>query len=150
VSAPAVADLALVARAIDRDGDVLLDLPVSWVVEAGPPTVARPADGNGITPTVVVAVDPDEVRGEELAAGIVGAALEQLADPVVVRVRCLADDVEVVVAHRHGGADVTTVERHHCLGTRGRWVVACTVADRDLVDSWEFAQQVVGSLAVGS
>ena len=150
MSAPAVADLALVARAVDRDGDVLLDLPVSWVVEVGPPTVARPADANGMTPTVVVAVDPDEMRGDELAAGIVGAALERLADPLVVDVRCLEDDVEVVVAHRHGGADVTTVERHRCLGVRGRWVVACTVADRDLVDSWRLAHQVVGSLAVRS
>ena len=150
MSAPAVADLALVARAVDRDGDVLLDLPISWVVEVGPPTVARPADGSRMTPTVVVAVDPDEMRGDELAAGIVGAALERLADPLVVGVRCLTDDVEVVVAHRHRGADVTTVERHHCLGARGRWVVACTVADRDLVDSWGFAQQVVGSLAVRS
>ena len=141
---------ALAARAVDASGEVVVDLPAGWVVEVGPPTVARPAGWSGVAPAVVVAVEPDVVRGDELAAAVVEAALARLADPVVVEVRCRGDDVEIVVAHRHWGVDVTTVERHRCLGPRGRWVVSCSVPDADLAGWAGAAPRIVASLAVRS
>jgi hypothetical protein len=145
-----VAELALAPRAVDRNGHVLVDLPASWVVEVGPPTVAHPPEWSGGAPCVVVAVEVDELAGDELAARVVAAAVERLADPVLVDLRGVGDGVEVVVGHRHWGADVTTVERHHCLGSRGRWVVSCSVADGDLAAGWSLASRVVASLAVRS
>ena len=146
----AIAGPAWAARAVDAAGDVVVDLPGDWVVEVGPPTVARPAGWSGVAPAVVVVVEPDVVRGDDLAAAVVGAALARLGDPVVVDVRCPGDDVEIVVAHRHWGVDVTTVERHRCLGPRGRWIVSCSVPDTDLAGWAGAAQRIVASLAVVS
>jgi len=143
----AVAEIELVARAVDRDGGVFVDVPAAWVVEVGPPAVARPAESVGVAPAVVVGLEAGGMGRNELAAEVVAAALGRLADPVVVDVRPRGDGVEFVVAHRLWGVDVTTFERHHCLGS-GRWVVACTVSDVELADWARVAQRIVGSLAV--
>jgi hypothetical protein len=143
----AVAEVELVARPVDRDRPVLVDLPPAWVVDLGPPAVAGPVDRGGVAPAVAVGCEADGLRGDVLAAGVVAAALERLGDPVVVDVRLAGDGVEVVVGHRLWGVDVTTFERHHRLAS-GRWVVACTVADAELGDWAGVARRIVGSLAV--
>ena len=109
------------ARAIDRDRNVFVDLPAGWVVNVGPPAVAGPVDWAGVAPAVAVGFEADSLRRDALAAGVVAAAVERLGDPVVVDVRLVGDGVEVVVGHRLWGTDVTTFERHHCLAS-GRWV----------------------------
>ena len=146
----AVVEAELVARAVDRDRTVYIDLPPRWVVNVGPPAVAGPVDWGGVAPAVAVGFEADSLEGDVLAAGVVAAALERLGDPVVVEVRLVGDGVEVVVGHRLWGVDVTTFERHHCLGASGRWVVACTVADAELGDWAGVARRIVGSLAVRS
>lgn len=146
----AVVEAELVARAVDRDRTVYIDLPPRWVVNVGPPAVAGPVDWGGVAPAVAVGFEADSLEGEVLAAGVVAAAHERLGDPVVVEVRLVGDGVEVVVGHRLWGVDVTTVERHHCLGASGRWVVACTVADAELGAWAGVARRIVGSLAVRS
>ena len=143
----AAAEVELVARPVDRNRTVFVDLPAAWVVEAGPPAVARPAARDGVAPATVVGFDGGDVRGDELAAGVVTAALGRLADPVAVDVRRTGDGVDLVVAHRLWGVDVTTFERHHCLPS-GRWVVACTVPDADLGDWAAVARRIVRSLVV--
>jgi hypothetical protein len=57
-------------------------------------------------------------------------------------------DVEIVVAHRHRGVDVTTVERHHRRGGV-RWVVAFTAAHADVPALLPLARRVVASLTIG-
>jgi hypothetical protein len=146
----AVAEVELVARAVDRDRSVFVDLPPEWVVNVGPPAVAGPVDWGGVAPAVAVGFEADSLRGDMLAAGVVAAALGRLGDPVVVEVRLVGDGVEVVVGHRLWGVDVTTFERHHRLAASERWVVACTVADAELGDWARVARRIVGSLAVRS
>src|SRR5262245_28514129 len=80
----AVVDAELVARAVDRDRRVFVDLPPAWVVNVGPPAVAGPVDWGGVAPAVAVGFEADSLRGDALAAGVVAAALERLGDPVVV------------------------------------------------------------------
>lgn len=140
-------------------GAARIDLPVGWTVDAGPPTVATPPTWPGEPPAVVVSVEEDALAGAELAAALAAAAATRLADPVIVSLGLVgragegdgADlrDVQIVVAHRHRGVDVTTVERHHCRPT-ARWVVGCTVAHPDVAALLPFAQRVVSSLRVAS
>jgi hypothetical protein len=149
-------------------GAAWIDLPVGWVVETGPPTVAVPRSWSGEPPVVVVSVDDGALAGEALASALAAAAATRLADPVILSLglvdrdeagardgdgdgdgddRC---DVQIVVAHRHRGVDVTTVERHHCHPPRARWVVGFTVAHPDVAGLLPLAHRVASSLRVES
>lgn len=59
-------------------------------------------------------------------------------------------DVQIVVAHRHRGVDVTTVERHHSHPSGVRRVVGFTAAHPDVARLLPLADRVVGSLRVES
>ena len=127
-------------------------VPAGWVVDAGPPLVAQPVAWRATPPGLVVtwARDDTERDAAALAAAVaehVGAAL---ADPLLVEVVATGDDVTVVVAHRHRGVDVTTVERHHPRPGGSRWITSFTCADADLPDLLPTALRVVASFAVGS
>lgn len=146
---------------VDGDGRVTVAMPEGWRVDVGPPTVAIPAAWRGEPPAVVVTMERDGARGDDLAELVCRSALSRLADPVIVHLGrpCDAtegddtgsgDDVEIVVAHQHGGQDVTTVERHHCRPDGGRWVVAFTMCDTDLPALLPLAGRVVASLAVAA
>jgi hypothetical protein len=143
-------------------GRAWIDLPVGWAVDIGPPTVVAPPTWPGEPPAVVVSVEDDPPAGEELAAVLAVAAATRLTDPVVVSLG-LVDrtgdgdgdgdglrDVQIVVAHRHRGVDVTTVERHHCRPGPVRWVVEFTVAHPDVAGLLPLAHRVVSSLRVES
>ncbi len=139
-------------------GAARIDLPVGWTVETGPPTIATPRTWTGEPPAVVVSVEDDALAGEELAATLAVAAVTRLGDPVVVSLGLVgrpgdgdgADprDVEMVVAHRHRGVDVTTVERHHCHPPDPRWVAGFTMAHPDVARMLPLAHDVVSSLRV--
>jgi hypothetical protein len=145
---------------VDRHGRVTVALPAGWRVDVGPPTVAIPAAWRGEPPGVVVTMQRDGVRGDDLAELVCRSALSRLADPVIVDVGrprrdtegddSESDDVEILVAHQHLGLDVTTVERHHCRPDGGRWVVAFTMCDTDLPALLPLASRVVASLAVAA
>jgi hypothetical protein len=143
-------------------GAARIDLPVGWAIDTGPPTVATPRTWPGEPPAVVVSVEDDALAGEELAAALAAAAATRLTDPVVVSLG-LVDragagdgdgdgrrDVQIIVAHRHRGVDVTTVERHHCHPPRARWVVGFTVAHPDVAGLLPLAHRVTSSLRVES
>jgi hypothetical protein len=122
--------------------------------------VAVPAAWRGVPPGLVVTVQRDGVRGDDLAELVCRSALSRLADPVIVHLGrprhntegddTESGDVEIVVAHQHGGLDVTTVEGHHCRPDGGRWVVAFTMCDTDLPALLPLASRVVASLAVAA
>lgn len=57
-------------------------------------------------------------------------------------------DVQIVVAHRHRGVDVTTVERHHCHPSGPRWAIGFTAAHPDAAGLLPLAHRVVASLRV--
>lgn len=157
-------DLALVSRVVAPD-DVRLDVPVGWSVEVGPPTIAMPSAWPGEAPAIVVSVENDGLRGQTLAAAVAGAALTRLNDAVIVNLAFVGetdvpdepdetggagrDDVEIVVAHRHRGVDLTTVERHHRRPGPARWVVGFTAAHPDVPRLLPLARRVVASLTVG-
>ena len=130
---------------------VRLALPDGWVVvTAGPPLVAQPpaAAWAGERPSVVVSHEADDLAGDALAAALARVAVERLADPVVVDLAVATSGaVELVVAHRHRGVDVTTVERHHPT-PGGRWVVGFTCADGDAPAAFPLARRVVAGLEV--
>jgi hypothetical protein len=140
----------------DDGGPVRLDLPEGWVVApevpvATPewPVVAQPEVWDGEPPAVVVSRQRDGLQGARLGAVVTHVAATRLEDPVVVDVAVHdAGDVEIVVAHRSRGVDVTTVEHHHCRPDGTRWVVGFTAADADLVDLAPVVPRVVGSLRV--
>jgi hypothetical protein len=137
-------------------GPVRLDLPEGWVVTPDVPVTAterpvvvQPEAWDGEPPGVVVSLARDGLQGARLAAVVTHVAATRLDDPVVVDVAVHErGDVEIVVAHRSRGVDVTTVERHHCRPDGARWVVGFTAADVDLVDLAPVVPRVVGSLRV--
>jgi hypothetical protein len=137
--------------AVDTGGRATLALPAGWTVDVGPPTVAQPRSWDGEPPGVAVSVERDDLCGDALAALVLSAALTRLADPLVVALDRIDDDVRVVVAHRHRGVDVTTVERHHRpTPASARWVVAFTAADGDVPALLPLAHRVTGSLALAA
>jgi hypothetical protein len=139
--------------AVDGDGHTTLLLPEGWRVEPGPPSLAWPETWHGEPPGVVVSVERDGTRGNDLAELVCRGALTRLADPVVVHLGRGGDqqqDVEVVVAHRHRGVDVITVERHRCFTDRVRWVVGFTATHADMPGLLPLAHRVVASLAVAA
>lgn len=141
--------LRLRAVVVDPERGVRVGVPEGWVVEMGPPVVVQPAAWDGEPPAVVVSAAADDLRGERLAEAVAYLAATRLTDPVVIDVAIApAGDVEIVVAHRSRGVDVTTVERHHSGPDGWRWVVGFTAADADVVDLAPVMQQVVGSLAL--
>lgn len=155
MTATDLVELESVAVAIDGH-TARLDLPVGWLVEAGPPVVARPPSWDGEPPGVVVSIERDTLCGDMLATALADAALSRLGDSVIVSLTfhagCSDDggrqlrDVEVVVAHQHRGVDVTTVERHHCRPGSVRWVVGFTVAHPDVPRWLPLARHVVARL----
>jgi hypothetical protein len=153
VTSPEVAgSWRLTSVAVSPAGD-RLEVPDGWVVQPGPPAVVAPSTWVGTPPAIVVSVEHDELRGPALASAVARAAVVRLADPVIVSLDVIGDaghgtDVEIVVAHRHRGVDVTTVERHHCHGGVRR-VVAFTVAHPDAPALLPLAQRVVASLTLG-
>ncbi len=135
----------------EAGGGAWVAVPAGWVVDAGPPLVAQPVAWSATPPGLVVtwARDDTDRDAAALAAAVAEQAAAVLADPLVVEVAATDDDVTVVVAHRHRGVDVTTVERHH-LGPGGsRWITSFTCADADLPDLLPTAFRVVASFAVG-
>ncbi|HEY2997117.1 MAG TPA: hypothetical protein VGJ43_01025 [Acidimicrobiales bacterium] len=145
-----VVELAPVA--VTPAGDVRLEAPVGWVVAMGPPAVVHPAGWAGEPPAIVVSAESDGFAGDDLMLALVGAALGRLTDPLIVGAWAGRDEVEIVLAHRHRGLDVTTVERHFGpLGPRGvRWVVAMSVGHDETIGWLPLARRVVGSLSVVS
>lgn len=142
----------LTSVAVSPAGD-RLEVPHGWVVQTGPPTVVTPSTWVGEPPAIVVSAERDELRGPALAAAVARAAADRLVDPVIVGLDLVGDvgqgpGVEIVVAHRHRGVDVTTVERHHRRGDL-RWVVAFTAAHADAPALLPLAQRVVASLTIG-
>jgi hypothetical protein len=138
---------------------VTLDVPEGWVVQAGtkagaegsplvvrPPAWARPDEA----PAIVVAHVEDRLTGARLAADV-ATAVDGLTDPLVLHLGVTPDDgIDVVVAHRNLGVDVTTIERHHVRPDGGRWVVAFTATARDLGELGDLAplmHRVVASLS---
>jgi hypothetical protein len=151
VTSTRAVDGGLVARTVASSG-ARLDLPPGWTVAVGPPTIAAPPAWDGGPPAVVVTVEHDDLSGERLATAVASAAATRLTDAVVVslalvdRARAGPDDVEIVVAHRHRGVDVTTVERHHCRTGPARWVVGFTMAHAQVPQLLPLARRVVASL----
>jgi hypothetical protein len=145
-----VVELAPVA--VTPAGDVRLHVPVGWVVAMGPPAVVHPAGWAGEPPAIVVSAESDGFAGDDLVLAVVDAALGRLTDPLIVGVLAGRGEVEIVVAHRHRGVDVTTVERHcRPLGPPGaRWVVAMSVGHDETIGWLPLARRVVGSLSVVS
>jgi hypothetical protein len=148
-------DCELRPVAVAAGGHATLLLPDGWHVETGPPALARPETWHGEPPGVVVSVERDGTRGDELAELVCRAALSRLADPVVVHLgRGGADAnveaVEIVVAHQHRGVDVTTVERHWCFPDGVRWVVGFTATHADMPALLPLAHRVVASLDVAA
>lgn len=130
------------------DGAVTLDVPDGWrAVTEGRPAVLMPAEWDGEPPAVVALREDDRLFGTELAAALLGTVVARLADSVVVDIGLDPEgrNVELLVAHRHRGVAVTTLERHHCAGDH-RWVVAVTATDDDWVLLWDMAGAVVASL----
>jgi hypothetical protein len=145
-----VVELAPVA--VTPAGDVRLEAPVGWVVAMGPPAVVHPAGWAGEPPAIVVSAESDGFAGDDLMPALVGAALGRLTDPLIVGVLAGRGEVEIVVAHRHRGLDVTTVERH-CRppGQPGvPWVVAMSVGHDETIGWLPLARRVVASLSVAS
>jgi len=162
VTSPEVAGAwRLTSVAVSPAGD-RLEVPDGWVAQTGPPTVVAPSSWVGEPPAIVVSAEHDELRGHALAAAVAHAAADRLVDPVIVSLDLIGDagqgpdveqagphpDVEIVVAHRHRGVDVTTVERHHRRGCV-RWVVAFTAAHADVPALLPLARRVVASLTIG-
>jgi hypothetical protein len=110
-----------------------------------PPSWPQPDEA----PAIVVAHVEDGLTGARLAADV-AVAVDRLTDPLVVHLGVTPDDgIDVVVAHRSLGVDVTTIERHHVRPGGGRWVVAFTATTRDLADLGDLGplmRRVVGSL----
>ena len=132
-------------------GAARIAVPVGWVVDAGPPLVAQPAAWTATPPGLVVtwAREDTDRDATALAAAVAEQAGAALADALVVEVVATDDDVTVVVAHRHRGVDVTTVERHLPRPGGSRWITSFTCADPDLPELLPTALRVVASLAVG-
>jgi hypothetical protein len=171
VTSPEVAgSWRLTSVAVSPAGD-RLEVPDGWVVQPGPPAVVAPSTWVGTPPAIVVSVEHDEMCGDALVAAVARAAADRLGDPVIVSLEVTGDagrgphvdeagcgphgghagqcpDVEIVVAHRHRGVDVTTVERHHRRGGV-RWVVAFTAAHADVPALLPLARRVVASLTIG-
>jgi hypothetical protein len=134
------------ASPVDTGGTVLVDLPDGWRIERGPPLVAHPRTWVGEPPAVVVVDANDGLTGERLAATIAHTAATRLGDPLIVDLGIVDDGVEIVVAHRSQGVDVTTIERHHCRSGGRRWVVTFTAVDADAVALAPLMHHVVASL----
>ena len=136
---------------VEAGGGAWIAVPAGWVVDAGPPLVAQPVAWSATPPGLVVtwARDDTDRDAAALAAAVAEQAGATLADPLVVEVAATDDDVTVVVAHRHRGVDVTTVERHHRRPGGSRWITSFTCADADLPDLLPTALRVVASLTVG-
>lgn len=142
--------VALDRVAVGGDTGLTVAVPRGWSTEVGPPFVATPATWSGPPPAIVVASHPGEsLSGADLATRVARLAVTTLADPVVVDLVRHGDDVEIVVAHRHRGVDVTTVERHRCRPGEPRWTVGFTAADTDLPALAPVMHHVVASLSPG-